>query len=259
MKCLYPVMIVLVSLAGCRRNQPQPAEKPEPPIALNGPVEFQMSQRSTVALPGSNDRILIAIDDITRGQVMMCLSWRDGNVIVAPRSVRPNDRVAFTVDGHAYNIELKQLRNVLVGEDTVRFELSLAATESGQMLSENDKIEQLISSLRDIDGAKFIRNGQEHSVDQAITHLRNKWEWKKTQIKTAQDFIAIVGSKSSTTGKPYVIRYSDGSEITSEEWFRNQLKIIDKPFNKELKQSLSRTFSHAGLVPLVSVGVRCPS
>ena len=50
MKCFYLVVIVLVSLAGCRRNQPQSAEKPEPPIVLNGPLEFQMSQRSTIAL-----------------------------------------------------------------------------------------------------------------------------------------------------------------------------------------------------------------
>lgn len=236
MKCFYPVVIVLVSLAGCRRNQPQSAEKPEPPIALNAPLQFQMTQRSTVALPRSNDRILITIDDITRGQVMMSLSWREGNVIVATRSVRENDRVTFTVDGHTYKIELKQLKNRLVREDTARFELSPAATESEQMLSENDKIEKLISSLRDIDGAKFIRNREEHTVDKAITHLRNKWEWTKAQIKTAEDFIAIVASSSSTTGKGYVIRYSDGSEITSEEWFRKQLQIIEKPPDKELKQ-----------------------
>ncbi len=236
MKCFYLVVIVLVSLAGCRRNQPQSAEKPEPPIVLNGPLEFQMSQRSTIALPRSNGRILITIDDITRGQVMTSLSWRDGKVIVSTRSMRQNDRMTFTVDSHAYNIKLKQLKNVLIGEDSARFELSLAGTESGQMLSENNKIEKLISSFRDIDGAKFIRNAQEHTVDKAITHLTNKWERRKTQIKTAQDFIAIVASSSSTTGKGYVIRYSDGSEITSEEWFRKQLEIIEKPSKKELKQ-----------------------
>jgi hypothetical protein len=65
--------------------------------------------------------------------------------------------------------------------------------------------------------------------------MRKKWEWKKTEIKTAQDFITIVGSRSSTTGKPYVIRYSNGSEITSEEWFLKQLEIIEKLPNKKPK------------------------
>ncbi len=203
-------------------------EQPKPPIALNGPLEFRMSQRSTTPLPGSSERILLTIDDITRGQVMMSLSWQDGNIIVATRSMGEKDTVTFTVDSHTYKIELKQLTNVLVGEDVACFELSLATTESGQMLSENDKIEKLISSLRDVDGAKFIRNGEEHTVDEAITHLRRKWQWRKTEIKTAHDFITIAGSISSTTGKPYVIRYSDGSEITSEKWFRKQLQTIDK-------------------------------
>jgi hypothetical protein len=235
MKCLYPIVIITVLLTGCGQKPPQPAEKPEPPIILNAPIQFQMTQRSTIALPGSNDRILITINDITRGQVMTSLSWRDGNVILEARSMRQNDCVTFAVDGHAYKLQLKQLTNLLVGEDTARFELSPAATELAQMLSENDKIEKLISSLRDIGDARFIRNEQEHTVDQAITHLSRKWQWKKAEINTAQDFIAIVGSKSSTTGKAYLIRYSDGSEITSEQWFRKQLEIIEKSPNKQLK------------------------
>lgn len=228
MEYLHPIVIALVLFAGCKQDQAEPAETREPPIALNCPVEINIRQRSTIALPGSNDRILITIDDITGGQVMMSLSWRDGNEIVATRSIRPDDCVIFVVEGHTYKIELKQLKNVLIGEDTACFELSLDANESGQMLSEDDKIEKLISSLRDIDVAKFIRNEQEHTVDEAITHLRKKWEWKKTEIKTAKNFITIVGSRSSSTGKPYVIRYSDGSEITTGEWFQKQLEIIEK-------------------------------
>ena len=115
-----------------QKKQPQSAEKTQPPIALNAPVEFQMRQRSTVALPGSNDRILITIGDITRGRVMMSLSWRDGNGIVPTRSMWENDRVVFVVDGHSYKIKLKQLMNVWIGEDTARFELSPAATESAR-------------------------------------------------------------------------------------------------------------------------------
>lgn len=204
------------------------SEKTQPPIALDYPVEFQMKQRSTIALSGSNDRIFITIDDITRGQVMTSLSWNDGGIIVTSRSMRENDHVTFKVEDHEYKIKLKQLTNVLVGEDTARFELSLATTESGQMLSENDKIEKLISSLRDIDGAKFIRNAQEHTVDEAIAHMKKKWEWKRAEIKTAKDFITIAGSKSSVTGEPYLIKMPDGTVVKSEEWFRKQLRIIEK-------------------------------
>ena len=236
MQRFYPIMVLLVLVAGYTRNNADSAEKPQQPIVLNAPVEFQMTQRSTIALPGSDDRILITIDDITRGQVMTSVSWQDGNAIVATRSLRQNDSVIFTVDSCAYKIQLIELKNRLVGDDTARFELSSVSGESEQTLAESEKIEKLISSLREMNGAKFIRNAQEHTVDEAITHLTGKWETMKIQIKTAQDFIAIVASRSSTTGKPYLLKLADGTIMRSQEWFRKQLKIIEKLPNKELKQ-----------------------
>ncbi len=51
--------------------------------------------------------------------------------------------------------------------------------------------------------------------------------WKNLEIKTAEDFINIVGSKSSTIGIPYLIRFPDGTEMKSEEWFGNQLEFME--------------------------------
>jgi len=62
--------------------------------------------------------------------------------------------------------------------------------------------------------------------------MRKKWEWKKTEIKTAQDFITIAGSKSSVSGEPYLIRLSDGTEMKLEEWFRKQLDLMKTLGNK---------------------------
>jgi hypothetical protein len=229
------LLMMLVWPAGCTKKPPLSAEKPRAPIALDAPVEFQMAQRSTVALPGSDGTVMITIDDITHGQVMTSLAWRDGKVITATRSLHESDRVTFALEGYTYIITLKELNNVLIGEDTARFELSPASGASARELSENDKIEKLILSLGGIEGATFIRNGQAHTVDEAIAHLRAKWEWKKSEIKTAEDFITLIGSRSSTTGKQYVIRHSYGSEITSEQWFRGELQIIEKLADKQPK------------------------
>ncbi len=38
----------------------------------------------------------------------------------------------------------------------------------------------------------------------------------ESEIKTAEDFISIVGSQLSTSGKPYLIRFLDGTEMKSE-------------------------------------------
>jgi hypothetical protein len=106
--------------------------------------------------------------------------------------------------------------------------LRQGSTEKDEALSENEKIEALILSLKQIVGAKFIRNGQEYTLDEAIDHMRQKWEWKKSEIKTVEDFIKIAGSKSSMSGKPYTIRMPDGSETKTEEWFRKQLDSMKK-------------------------------
>lgn len=226
---------MLLPLVGCGCKQGEQDAPAPPPLSLDSAVEFSVSQRTTTPLPKSDGKLLLTLDDITAGQVLVTLSWHDGKAIVATRSLRQKDIVTFTVSNHVYKLTLKKLTNVLIGEDTAVFQLWPAAAEVESVLSEQDKIETLISSLSQLSGAKFIRNGQEQTVDEAVAHMRKKWEWKKTEIKTAQDFITIVGSRSSTTGKPYVIRYSNGSEITSEEWFRKRLEIIEKLPNKEPK------------------------
>jgi hypothetical protein len=43
-------------------------------------------------------------------------------------------------------------------------------------------------------------------------------------VETAVDFIRICASKSYITGKPYMIRLSNGKTVKSEEFFREKLK-----------------------------------
>ena len=233
MRHVLPVSLVL-SVLGCTSKRAEFPEEAKPPIALNGQTAFDMRQRSTIPIPGSDDKILIAINDITRGQVMTSVSWTEGKSILRPRSMRENDTAMFTVNSHAYKITLKRLVNVLIGEDTARFQISPATVEFGKILSEDEKIQKLISSLSELEDATFVRNGQPYGVEEAITHMQKKWEWKKAEIKTAEDFIRIVASRSSVTGEPYIIKLPDGTEIKSEDWFRKQLAIIEKLPNKSM-------------------------
>ncbi len=228
------VLLLLFLFIGCRHKQAAPAAPSPPPISLDSAVEFSVDQRSTRALPKSDGKLLLTLDDITADQVLVTLSWDDGRPVVATRSVRQGDIVTFTVNGHTYKLKLEKLTNVLIGEDAALFRLWPAIAEAGNALSEQDKIEALISSLRQLSssGAKFIRNGREHTVEETIGHMRDKWEWKKSEIKTAEDFIELVGSASSMSGEAYIIELRDGTTMTSEEWFRRELNLIRKPPDK---------------------------
>ncbi len=95
---------------------------------------------------------------------------------------------------------------------------------SAQDNIEKKKIEFLISSVENLRGAKFIRNCSEYSGQEAAKHLRMKLQRAGTHVQTADDFIRLCASKSYNSGKPYLIRLSNGKTIKAEDYFREKLK-----------------------------------
>ena len=89
---------------------------------------------------------------------------------------------------------------------------------------EKKKIEFLISSVENLKESKFIRNGTEHDGKEAVEHLRMKLDKAGGKVQTADDFIKLCASKSYISGKPYLIRSSDGTTVKAEQYFREKLK-----------------------------------
>src|SRR5207245_7403030 len=54
--------------------------------------------------------------------------------------------------------------------------------------------------------ATFIRNGEAHTPQEAVAHVRAKYEHFKAQIKTPEDFIRLAATKSLLTAQPYLVR-----------------------------------------------------
>ena len=95
------------------------------------------------------------------------------------------------------------------------------------VLTEKAKIETLIAHLETLDGATFIRNGKDYDARTAARFLRGKWQAHDEEIKTAADFIAKAATSSSTTGKPYVLRFKDGTTTPCGDYLTAQLKKPD--------------------------------
>lgn len=89
---------------------------------------------------------------------------------------------------------------------------------------EKGRIDALISHIENLKDAKFIRNGSSYDSKNAAKFLRGKWEAKAKEIKTAEEFIAKVATVSGTTGKAYLIKFSDGREVKCGEYLKEQLK-----------------------------------
>lgn len=68
----------------------------------------------------------------------------------------------------------------------------------------------------------IIRNGKEYDGLQAHNHIAGKYERVKQRIKTAEDFIFKIASRSSLSGRNYMIRCLD-EELDCERWLLNEL------------------------------------
>jgi hypothetical protein len=104
----------------------------------------------------------------------------------------------------------------------------VAAPAYAQDSRETAKIRHLIASVETLEGAKFIRNGRAYDARSAADHLRLKLKNAGKQVRTAEDFIKFCGSKSSMTGEPYLIRFSDGTTVKTEAFFRKKISAFDK-------------------------------
>ncbi len=90
-----------------------------------------------------------------------------------------------------------------------------------------ESLEQTIAFLQhriETADATFIRNGQAHTPQEAVAHVRSKYEHFKAQIKTPEDFIRLAATKSLLTGQPYLVRTRDGKEMPLNAWLSNALR-----------------------------------
>jgi hypothetical protein len=93
--------------------------------------------------------------------------------------------------------------------------------------AEKQKIEALIKSVADAKELQFVRNGKAYDATTAAKFLRGKLAATAAEVKTARGFIDKVASFSGTSGKPYLIRRSDGSEIKSKDYLLATLRKIE--------------------------------
>jgi predicted GTPase len=84
-------------------------------------------------------------------------------------------------------------------------------------------IEHLLEFVRTSD-VVFIRNGKEHSPEDAAKHIEKKYKHYKKKIKTPEDFIEKSATKSMMSGKKYQVRLKDGTLINTSDWLTEELE-----------------------------------
>lgn len=192
-------------------------------LTIAGPTYVRVYQRTTTALPGTDGDLLLTIDDITGGQTLTSLEWRDGQRVAGPRSLSSGGSLEFVAEGSRWRLRITHLHNELIGNDWAEFVLEpdrpLAAHPDGE-------IEALLAAIDQLHQVEFIRNGQRYTAHDAAAHLRQKWQAAGSQIRTAEEFISGVASQSTSTGEPYLLRFPDGRTVSAQIWLTEQLEAM---------------------------------
>ncbi len=92
---------------------------------------------------------------------------------------------------------------------------------TAERISAQESLENSINYLLDYvakSNVTFVRNGQPHTPQEAVNHIKAKYEHFKNEIKTPEDFIRLSASKSLLTGQPYLVRTADGKETQLDSW-----------------------------------------
>ncbi len=91
------------------------------------------------------------------------------------------------------------------------------------------RIEKLLTSLGARRDLRMIRNGTVYDCDTAVTFLRRKLASMGEDVKTAEEFIERIASRSSSSGQPYLVRLSDGKDVPAGEFLRLELVRLERP------------------------------
>jgi hypothetical protein len=86
----------------------------------------------------------------------------------------------------------------------------------------NEEIEFLLNHVATSD-VRFIRNGTAYDAKQAADHLRSKLGAAGERVKSAEDFINGVATKSYFSGNPYLVKLQDGKTTPAATWLLQAL------------------------------------
>ena len=116
------------------------------------------------------------------------------------------------------------MREIPVSIFTLLLTASIAFGLDAQTKAEIDELIAFVQTS----GVRFIRNGTEYSAAEGAKHLREKLANAGDRVKTTDDFITGVASKSYLSGKPYLVKFADGHTQPTGDWLRAHLAEMRK-------------------------------
>jgi hypothetical protein len=112
--------------------------------------------------------------------------------------------------------------------------ISLLLLNSFALANDGKKIDFLLNEIKNSNHI-FIRNGEEHTSQQAYEHIKFKLGYVKKAFFffgpekdiPIKDFVEKIASSSSSTNKPYYIKGKNMKKTPVKEWLYKKLKEFE--------------------------------
>ncbi|WP_087018176.1 DUF5329 family protein [Thaumasiovibrio subtropicus] len=85
------------------------------------------------------------------------------------------------------------------------------------------EIEYLYQYVAEATECVFVRNGKSYTTLEAVEHMQVKQGYFSKRIKSAEDFIKFSATKSTTSGKAYLIQCEGQEIVESADWLSSAL------------------------------------
>jgi hypothetical protein len=107
--------------------------------------------------------------------------------------------------------------------------LSTAAMAAPPVATQQE-IAGLFSTLEH-SGCRFARNGSWYDASKARDHLQRKYDYllRRDAIHRSEDFIELAATRSSMSGRAYLVQCPGKPVVESGAWFRAVLSTLRTP------------------------------
>jgi len=102
-----------------------------------------------------------------------------------------------------------------------------AGNAASLSLTARAEIDALLSRL-EASSCTFNRNGTWYPATEAKSHLLRKLKYLEDRgaVQSAEQFIELAASSSSTTGQPYLVKCGSGAPVQSGTWLLSELQVM---------------------------------
>lgn len=104
--------------------------------------------------------------------------------------------------------------------------LTTATVQAAPPPAEQRRIDALLDALASDRHSRFVRAGVDYSGADAARFLRAKMQAQGGSVRTAEDFVERIASRSSTTGRPYRVCRAGGGCVDAAQHLRALLVDI---------------------------------